>query len=370
LYEIDAQISYTRASVIGGIVASLSDAQKKDFTDLLDEFITLFENVGEGGTIASDDWPAAIPPDLSGITATDGRVLVSTYATQLFSWYLGSIEGDTCFCPERHGTYFGSFYMKDIPPITVQEAVTINEGTTAQMGQAFLDELNTTQQNLATSLLDIQETNLTDIVTTRQTISERLRNFMIASPVDQNEVDGLIRQYGEYEGEMMYYYATHFATIGETLTTTQADALMDLRIDYYSSFLDYQENSNAYDCSGAWLYASTIDMPDITNTDFLFGVGEESDTSSVVQEGAEITLLEDGLLFAEGPATNNDGDLYFSDPVYNASLVQDGEHVYYLTPRQNKLVRVANDMVRPNGVIGTQDGTTLYVADHGAGNFS
>jgi sugar lactone lactonase YvrE len=455
LYEIDAQISYTRASVIGGIVAGLSEAQKKEFTDLLDEFNTMFENAGEGGTIASDDWPAATVVDLSDLTAKDGRVLVSTYATQLFSWYLGSVEGDTYFCPERHGTYFGSFYFKDIPPLTAQEGVTITEGMTAETGEAFLDELNTTQQNLVTSLLDIQQTNLNNIVIKRQAISEKLRDFMIGSPVGQSEVDELIRQYGEYEGEMMYYYATHFAEIGNTMTDTQADALIGLRLDYYSSFPDYQNNSNAYDCSGAWLYASKIDMPDIINTDFLFGVGEESDADikSVIKEEAQIILLTNGFSFAEGPAANKEGDLYFSDilankiykwslsgnlsefrttsgganglffdssnnliicesnnqrlvsidisgnlsvltdafnnipfnepndlwidpkggiyfsdPVYNASLVQDGEHVYYLTPKRDNLIRVINDMIRPNGIIGTQDATTLYVTDHGAGD--
>ncbi len=62
------------------------------------------------------------------------------------------------------------------------------------------------------------------------------------------------------------------------------------------------------------------------------------------------------------------GGVYFSDPLYfGTSLVQDGEHVYYLTPKRDNVVRVVADMTRPNGIIGTADGKTLYVADHGAG---
>jgi len=62
------------------------------------------------------------------------------------------------------------------------------------------------------------------------------------------------------------------------------------------------------------------------------------------------------------------GGVYFSDPIYgNATQNQDGEHVYYLVPDQNQVLRVIDDMVRPNGLIGTPDGQTLYVADHGAG---
>lgn len=63
------------------------------------------------------------------------------------------------------------------------------------------------------------------------------------------------------------------------------------------------------------------------------------------------------------------GDVYFSDPRYGRrdNLPQDGEHVYYFSPDRKKIIRVIDDMVRPNGLIGTADGKTLYVADAGAG---
>ena len=61
------------------------------------------------------------------------------------------------------------------------------------------------------------------------------------------------------------------------------------------------------------------------------------------------------------------GGVYFTDPSYGRrdNLEQEGEHVYYLSPDRKKLIRVIDDMVRPNGVIGTPDGKLLYVADHG-----
>ncbi|MEA3226231.1 MAG: SMP-30/gluconolactonase/LRE family protein [Planctomycetota bacterium] len=64
------------------------------------------------------------------------------------------------------------------------------------------------------------------------------------------------------------------------------------------------------------------------------------------------------------------GGVYFSDPRYGRGrddMEQDGEHVYYLSPDRKKLIRVIDDMVRPNGVIGTPDGKKLYVTDHGGG---
>lgn len=62
------------------------------------------------------------------------------------------------------------------------------------------------------------------------------------------------------------------------------------------------------------------------------------------------------------------GGIYFSDPSYGSKddLEQDGEHVYYLSPDRKKLIRVIDDMVKPNGIIGTPDGKLLYVTDHGS----
>ena len=68
-----------------------------------------------------------------------------------------------------------------------------------------------------------------------------------------------------------------------------------------------------------------------------------------------------------------DGGLYFTDPFYRRTwwthdaMPQDGQHLYFLSPDRRQLVRVADDMVKPNGIIGTPDGRTLFVADIEAG---
>jgi gluconolactonase len=65
-----------------------------------------------------------------------------------------------------------------------------------------------------------------------------------------------------------------------------------------------------------------------------------------------------------------DGGLYFTDPMYprnywtrskNKQIEIEG--VYYLSPDHKTLTRVVSDMTRPNGIIGTADGKTLYVSD-------
>ncbi len=68
-----------------------------------------------------------------------------------------------------------------------------------------------------------------------------------------------------------------------------------------------------------------------------------------------------------------DGGLYFTDPLYKrpywkrGPMEQSCQGVYYLGPDRKKLIRVIDDFKQPNGIIGTPDGKTLYVADIGAG---
>ncbi len=91
-----------------------------------------------------------------------------------------------------------------------------------------------------------------------------------------------------------------------------------------------------------------------------------------IDPNGNITTLADRY---EGKRFNSLNDLwidpnsgvYFTDPRYGRDrddMEQDGEHVYYLAPDRKKVIRVIDDMVRPNGVIGTADGKSLYVADH------
>lgn len=65
------------------------------------------------------------------------------------------------------------------------------------------------------------------------------------------------------------------------------------------------------------------------------------------------------------------GGIYFTDPYFFRDYweegheeVQDTRGVYYLRP-SGELIRVIDDYRQPNGIIGTPDGRTLYVADQG-----
>jgi gluconolactonase len=64
-----------------------------------------------------------------------------------------------------------------------------------------------------------------------------------------------------------------------------------------------------------------------------------------------------------------DGALYFTDPFYqrpwwtHTAMPQDSQQVYFLSADRRRFVRVTNDLVKPNGIIGTSDGRQLFVSD-------
>jgi len=65
------------------------------------------------------------------------------------------------------------------------------------------------------------------------------------------------------------------------------------------------------------------------------------------------------------------GGVYFTDPFYKRPYWTrtqqeiEQQRVYYLTPDHKDIHIVAEDYVRPNGLIGNKDGSLLYVADIG-----
>ncbi len=90
-----------------------------------------------------------------------------------------------------------------------------------------------------------------------------------------------------------------------------------------------------------------------------------------MDEEAEVTVLTDAF---NGKPYNSPNDLWvdaqggiwFTDPRYGdeSNLPQAGYHVYYLPQGSQEARVVITDLQKPNGIIGTRDGKTLYVADH------
>lgn len=69
--------------------------------------------------------------------------------------------------------------------------------------------------------------------------------------------------------------------------------------------------------------------------------------------------------------SDKSGKIYFTDPYYRRDYWENPEqeikkqNLYYLTPDFSQIVVADSQLVQPNGIIGTPDGKTLYVADIG-----
>jgi hypothetical protein len=246
LYILDGQISYERAQVMGGQISSLSASQRA-YLDAM---------VGQGML----NWPVVDEPDELRGLARDVKVAVMTYAGDMFSWYAGSVEADVYFCPERQGTYFGSFYMKDAPAVG-NPGYSIPVTLTAELGAEFLQILTPEQADIITNLVNDQKPALYEIVDRREDVSVLLRQFMAGGTPDQNSVLTLMGRYGELDGDIVARFAAAFAQVGQGLTAQQRTQLLTLRTDLLDDL--------AYP-TGAYLYSQPIPMPTIPNTDFLF----------------------------------------------------------------------------------------------------
>jgi phosphatidylethanolamine-binding protein (PEBP) family uncharacterized protein/Spy/CpxP family protein refolding chaperone len=281
IFEIDGLLSYRRAEVLGGIIRSLTAEQKAYLAKMV------FNN--------SATWPELHDQIDKRSLSHTAHVAVMTYASEMFSWYAGNVEADVYFCPERHATYFGSFYMKDIPAMG-NANYSISTSLTGDSGEAFLATLTEAQRRLVTSLVDQQRADLEEIVKTRRAIATELRRFMKEASVDNDKVMVLSKRYGELDGEVSYFYATAFAQVAKTLTAEQKATLLRLR------------NLDAkFTCKGAYLYSRAIPIPEVPNTDFLFAVTGAAKPASAT--GATASSTSKSGLVLRSPAVTDGGQL-------------------------------------------------------------
>jgi hypothetical protein len=275
LYGLDGQISLDRAVLYAGIIKSL-DWTQKAYLDAMK---------GKGWKSWPDVTDAQVRSRLQGLPQGTG-VAVMTYASDLFSWYAGSVEADVYFCPERQGTYYGSFYIKDAPAIG-HEGYGINEQLTATAGSALSDStkgyVTAGQAEITTNLVDKQRNNLyastqSSIVGVRAQIATLLRSLLTTSgPTDaiQAQVLALSATYGDLDGENNYYYAIAFAQLHGTLSADQKTKLAALRKSIMSGIYADGTPFDFSVCTTPFLYSAAITdtsvlVPYIGNTDYLF----------------------------------------------------------------------------------------------------
>lgn len=246
LYKLDADLSYQRAVMMGEIVQSLTTDQKTYLANMkFNDFNT---------------WPDVVEDESLKVGMTNNEyVAVMTYASEFFSWFKGGINADIYFCPERHGTYFGGFFLKDYPAMNNPNYF-IPLDQTGECGKAFINTLTTEQKALINSIIPEQKALLTELAQVRENICKEMRKAMNGITIDKTSIYQLIARYGELDGSLSCLYAMRFGDVNKTLTASQFATLKLIR------------NLDVIPI-GAFRYATAVDMPTITNNDYLFGLG-------------------------------------------------------------------------------------------------
>lgn len=113
------------------------------------------------------------------------------------------------------------------------------------------------------------------------------------------------------------------------------------------------------------------------NKGFLWACADQKNEIWKIARDKSVTVIPSGY---DGKLLNGPNDLwpdkkggiYFTDPFYSrewwdhTEKPQEKESVYYLLPDHKTIIRLADDLIQPNGIVGSADGSMLFVADIGA----
>ena len=245
LYLIDGELSYGRARAFSTVIKSFTQEQK--------DYLYALNAIGmQMWTMPEKPKDRGIPPALN--------THVMTNASEMFSWFLGSLEADTYFCPERQGTYFGGFFMKDAPAMG-NAGYAIDMETTADKGKYMLENiLDNSQEQKIRGIYSSVMDDLDSITAVRESVSTELRKFWEQDEIDKQKVLDLSEKYGEYDGNLIYTMADQFVDVARTLTSQQLDTLIWLR-----ELEDFPCKTDT-----VFLYSKEIEEPVIENTDRFF----------------------------------------------------------------------------------------------------
>ncbi|MGD0090609.1 MAG: PKD domain-containing protein [Planctomycetota bacterium] len=320
LYLIDGQISFDRALLYANIYNSMNSTQTK--------YLAAMKGKGwkSWPDTSTTAYQAVIQPKMKSLPQ-GSAVLVMTYAGDLFSWHAGSVNADVYFCPERHGTYYGGFYIKDAPAVG-HEGYSIGEQLTATAGAALCDSsqgyVTQDQAAVVSSLVDTQRNNLyagtVNIVQVRTAIATLLRSLLVSTASSdsvKSQVLALSGAYGELDGEDNYNYATVFAQVYKTLTSDQKTKLAALRKSIMSG--TYADGTSFDDslCTTPFLYSDPITdqsvlAPYIGNTDYLFNLGNGLLITSPPSASPAPALAGQSVSFVAAAAGSNGDALTYT----------------------------------------------------------
>ena len=374
LYILDGQISFDRALLYAAILNSLDSTQ----------MAYLAAMKGKGWSSWPDITNDQVSAKMRGLPQGTS-VAVMTYASDLFSWYAGSVEADVYFCPERQGTYYGSFYIKDAPAIG-HEGYSIDEALTATAGAAMSDSskgyVTPAQATLMSSLVDTQRANLYassafNIVKIRTEIATLLRTLLtpgVSSDAVKSRVLELSGIYGDLDGENNYAYATVFTQVFKTLSADQKIKMAALRKSIMSGTYSDGTPFDFSVCTAPFLYSSVITnvgvlSPYIADTDYLFQTGTAQTAPIVTWTTPESVVAGTALSVIQLNATANVPGTFVYTPSVGTVLVA-GTQTLSVTFAPTDTTNYATATATVSIVVTTAGGESAFVGPRAGGGWS
>ncbi len=245
LYALDGELSYERAVGFGRVVSSLTQKQK--------DYLHQFRNK------PYDSWPQRNDQLDKRQFEHSIHVALMTYASELFSWYIGDLKKDVYFTPERTAAYFGAYWTKAAPMKAVRRNnYRISTALTGDSGARFLRILDKQQKSQITNLIQRQKPFLMEMISVRESIATEIRKIFRGKAASQKTIVSLSRKFGELDGEIAYLYANAYTNIKTSFSQSQLQEATQIR------------NISQYQCKGAFIYAEPSQIPNIENLTSFF----------------------------------------------------------------------------------------------------
>ena len=245
LYALDGELSYERAVAFAEVAHSLSEEQKEKLEGLKNK--------------KYDNWTTRSEQLDKRSFDHDVYIALMTYASELYSWYVGDLEKDVYFTPERTAAYFGAYWTKAAPMKAVRtKNYKISINLTSDSGDLFLKMLDSKQRKRITGLVQAQKKYLLSMADIRRKIAVEIRKIFVGTTGNHDEVIRLSRKFGEADGEIAYLYTNAFTEVRHSLTENQQKKAIEIR------------NISQYKCKGAFLYAEPISVPNVSNISSFF----------------------------------------------------------------------------------------------------
>ena len=245
LYALDGELSFQRAIGFAKVINSLTQKQKSS----LDKFKNM----------PYTSWSTRRNQLNKRKFNHEVHVALMTYASELFSWYIGDVKKDIYFTPERTASYFGAYWTKAAPMKAVKrDNYKISITLTSNSGEQFLQLLNNNHSLKIRNLVQQQKPFLKQMVTAREDIAKQIRKIFNGEKNNLVKIVSLSRDFGELDGQIAYLYATTFSDIKNNISSSQLKKAVKLR------------NISQYKCRGAFIYAEPSSIPKVDNLDLFF----------------------------------------------------------------------------------------------------